>query len=246
MSKRNRLLILGANSDMAIGIAREFSEKGFDLALASRDIEDLKDVASDIHIRSGASCDIYYFDAIEYELHESFLSTVGHFDGVVVAFGYMAEQADAQKDFALAKKMVETNYLGAISILEKIAPIFEAKKSGLIVGISSVAGDRGRKTNYLYGSTKAALSTYLSGLRNRLSVYEDIQVLSVKPGFVATKMTQHLELPALLTATPQKVGKDVYNGYLHDKDVIYTKPIWQLIMLIIKLIPEFQFKKMSI
>lgn len=246
MSKKNRLLILGANSDMAIGIAREFGEKGFDLILASREIDELNAVASDLHIRCGASCDVHYFDATQYELHDEFLKSIGHFDGVVVAFGFMAEQLEAQKDFSLVKKMVETNYLGAISILEKIAPIFEAKKAGLIIGISSVAGDRGRKANYLYGSTKAAFTTYLSGLRNRLSVYEDIQVLNVKPGFVATKMTQHLELPALLTATPQKVGKDVYNGYLHDKDVIYTKPIWQLIMLIIKHIPEFQFKKMSI
>jgi short-subunit dehydrogenase len=111
--------------------------------------------------------------------------------------------------------------------------------------VSSVAGDRGRKANYIYGSAKAAFSTYLSGLRNRL--YENnVQVLTVKPGFVPTKMTEGLDLPPNLTAQPEDVASDIYKAQNKGKNILYTKSIWRLVMLIIKHIPEFIFKKMSI
>ena len=121
----------------------------------------------------------------------------------------------------------------------------EKEKRGFIVGVSSVAGDRGRKANYIYGSAKAGFSAYLSGLRNRL--YESgVHVLTVKPGFVNTKMTEGLDLPPKLTAQPEDVAKDIYRAQQKGKDVLYTKGIWRLVMLIIKYIPEFMFKKMSI
>ena len=121
----------------------------------------------------------------------------------------------------------------------------EKNKNGFIVGVSSVAGDRGRKANYIYGSSKAAFSAYLSGLRNRL-FESKIQVLTVKPGFVATKMTDGLDLPEKLTAQPEEVAKDIFVAQQKGKDILYTKGIWRLIMLIIKHIPEFIFKKLSI
>jgi len=121
----------------------------------------------------------------------------------------------------------------------------ESKRNGFIVGVSSVAGERGRKANYIYGSAKAGFSTYLSGLRNRL--YESgVEVLTVKPGFVATKMTQDLDLPEKLTAEASEVAEDIFNAQQKGKNILYTKWIWKYIMLIIKHIPEFMFKKMSI
>ena len=126
-----------------------------------------------------------------------------------------------------------------------IASDFEQRKSGFIVGITSVAGDRGRKSNYLYGSAKAALTVYLSGLRNRL--YESqVHVMTVKPGFVATKMTEDMDLPEKLTAQPDEVADDIFNSQQKNKNVIYTKWIWRWVMLVIKAIPEWKFKGMSI
>jgi hypothetical protein len=132
-----------------------------------------------------------------------------------------------------------------VSLFNIIANDFEKRRSGFIVGISSVAGDRGRKSNYIYGSAKAALTAYLSGLRNRL--YDaQVHVMTVKPGFVATKMTEGMDLPEKLTAQPEEVAKDIYKAQQKSKDVLYTKSIWRFIMMIITAIPEWKFKGMSI
>ena len=186
------------------------------------------------------------FDITKFETHSDFYNSLEPKPfGVIVAAGYMAEQKECEKNFTKTLNTINVNYTGAVSILNIIANDMEKNKNGFIVGVSSVAGDRGRRTNYIYGSTKAAFSAYLSGLRNRL--YESkIQVLTVKPGFVATKMTQHLDLSAKLTAQPEDVALDIYNAQQKGKDVLYTKGIWRLIMLIIKHIPEFIFKRMSL
>ena len=157
----------------------------------------------------------------------------------------MGDQQRAQKDFKEAKKIIDTNYTGIVSIFNIIANVFEKRKSGFIVGISSVAGDRGRKSNYIYGSAKAALTAYLSGLRNRL-YGSKVHVMTVKPGFVDTKMTKGMDLPEKLTAKPKEVAKDIYIAQQKGKDILYTKWIWKWIMLIIKIIPEWKFKGMSI
>ena len=140
---------------------------------------------------------------------------------------------------------MDTNYTGLVSILNIVANDFEKNKNGFIVGISSVAGDRGRKSNFIYGSAKAAFATYLSGLRNRLFNL-NVHVLTVKPGFVETKMTEGLNLPVKLTAKTEEVANDIFKAQQKGKNVIYTKWFWRYIMLIIKNIPEFYFKKMSI
>jgi short-subunit dehydrogenase len=157
----------------------------------------------------------------------------------------MAEQKIAQNEWNQTLQTINVNYTGALSILNIVANDFEKERRGFIVGVSSVAGDRGRKANYTYGSAKAGFSAYLSGLRNRL--YESgVQVLTVKPGFVNTKMTENLDLPQKLTAEPSDVAEDIYSAQQKGRNTLYTKPIWFFIMLIIKHIPEFIFKKMSI
>ncbi len=240
------VLIIGAKSDIAKATAREYAKNGYNLYLAGRNINELEALQNDIKIRSNVDVDLKEFDITDFNSHEEFFNFLNPKPlGTIVVAGYMAEQKECEIDFTKTLNTINVNYTGAVSILNIVANEYKKGKSGFIVGVSSVAGDRGRKTNYIYGSSKAAFTAYLSGLRNRL--YEsNVNVLTVKPGFVNTKMTEHLDLPAKLTAEPEDVAKDIFNAQQKGKDVLYTKSIWRLIMLIIKHIPEWKFKGMSI
>ena len=163
---------------------------------------------------------------------------------VVCVFGYMGDQLLARTDFDEVRKTIDVNYTGAVSILNVVADDFESRGQGAIIGISSVAGDRGRQSNYMYGSAKAGFTAYLSGLRNRLEK-AGVHVMTVKPGFCRTKMTESLELPAALTAEPEQVASAIFNGLKDKRNVIYTRWMWRWIMLVIKCIPEFIFKKLG-
>src|SRR5574344_3009298 len=240
------VLIIGAKSDIAKEVARKKKKNGYNLYLASRQSEDLKDLANDIKIRSNVEVVLKEFDIAKFETHSDFYNSLEPKPfGVIVAAGYMAEQKECENDFTKTLNTINVNFTGAVSILNIIANDMEKSKNGFIVGVSSVAGDRGRKANYIYGSSKAAFSAYLSGLRNRLHE-SGVKVLTVKPGFVATKMTAGLDLPEKLTANPEDVANDIYTAQQKSKDVLYTKDIWRLVMLIIKHIPEFIFKRMSL
>jgi len=240
------ILIVGAKSDIAKATAREYAKQGYDLYLAARNIGELEAFAKDINIRTKQTVKIIELDILDYESHQQFYEGIKEKPlGVITAVGYLGEQEKAQSDFTEAQKIIDTNYTGVVSLLNIIADDFEKRKSGFIVGISSVAGDRGRKSNYIYGSAKAALTAYLSGLRNRLHDAQ-VQVLTVKPGFVATKMTEDMDLPEKLTAQPEEVAEDIYKAQQKGKNVLYTKWVWKWVMLIIRNIPEWKFKGMSI
>lgn len=240
------ILVLGANSDMALATAGRFARAGYNLYLASRNQVELEKNAADLTLRFGVQARALPFDGRDFVTHQHFYATLAEKpQGVILAFGTMHDQGLAQKDFELAREMVETNYLGAISILEIVAADLAARKSGFIVGVSSVAGGRGRQSNYLYGSSKAGLSAYLGGLRHRLHKF-GVSVLTVKPGFIATKMTAHLDLPPKLTAQPEDVAEAIFKGVEKKKNIIYVKPIWRLIMLIIVHLPEYVFKKTNL
>ena len=157
----------------------------------------------------------------------------------------MAEQDLAQLNFATAHRTLDTNLTAAVSLLEKFAALFEEQRGGFIAAISSVAGDRGRQSNYIYGAAKAGLSTYLSGLRNRLH-NANVQVTTIKPGFLDTAMTWGLPLPGPLVASPEGAGKSIVKAILRGATVIYVPFFWRWIMMIIRYIPEWQFKKMNI
>jgi short-subunit dehydrogenase len=160
-------------------------------------------------------------------------------------FGYLGNQEIAQTDFVEAEKILAINYIGVVLILNIIANDFEARRAGSIIGIGSVAGDRGRQSNYIYGSAKAGFAAYLSGLRNRLT-QSGVQVMTVKPGFARTKMTKGLKLPPIITATPEQIANDIYRAHRAGRDVLYTRWMWQFIMSIIRHIPEFIFKRLSL
>ena len=240
------VLIVGAKSDIAKETARVYAKNGYNLYLAARNTNELEEFAEDLRVRSNNEVELLELDITAFDTHEAFYGSLKERPlGVVVVSGYMNEQHIVEKDWSESLNTINVNYTGAVSLLNIVANDFENERSGFIVGVSSVAGDRGRKANYVYGSAKAAFSTYLSGLRNRL-FESSVHVLTVKPGFVATKMTEDLDLPEKLTAQPTEVAEDIFKAQQAGKNILYTKWIWQYVMLIIKHIPEFIFKKMSI
>jgi len=240
------VLILGASSDMSVAIARKFAEHGYNIQLAARRPDQLKPIQSDLVIRYPVQCSLHAFDALQFSSHQSFFDAlVPKPEVTVCVFGIMDDEEKAFDDWSLTQRMIDTNYTGAVSILTAASKYYITQKSGTIIGISSVAGERGRQSKLIYGSAKAAFSAYLSGLRNKL-YKQNIHVLTVKPGFVYTRMTENIALPKPLTAHPAEVAQAVYNAAEKKKNVIYVKWFWRYIMTIIKSIPEFQFKKMNL
>ena len=237
------VLIVGSKSDIGRAVARAYASEGYDLYLASRDADDNQDLAKDIRVRFDTQAECIELDILDFETHRNCYETLGAKPiGVITVVGYLGSQDSAQSDFLEAKKIIDTNYTGIVSFLNVVANNFEDRGSGFIVGITSVAGDRGRKSNYIYGSSKAGLSAYLSGLRNRLSS-ANVQVLTVKPGFVNTKMTAGMDLPSALTVQPDDVAKAIIKAHKRNRNVIYVHRSWRWIMLVVKCIPEFIFKK---
>ena len=240
------VLILGAGSDMAVAIARQFAGEKYDIQLAARNAASLYALQQDLQIRHHIKATSHAFDATDFAIHAPFYAALPvKPDLTICVFGYLGEQEKAQSDWTEAARIIHTNYTGAVSILNIVADDYAAKGNGTIIGISSVAGERGRQSNYIYGSAKAGFTAYLSGLRNRL-FHKGVHVLSVQPGFVYTRMTEHLKLPALLTAQPEQVAASVYRAAKAKKNTVYTKWFWRYIMLIIKSIPEGMFKKMKL
>lgn len=237
------ILVLGATSDIGFAIAKKFAEEKYDIQLAARNIDQLKPFQSDLQIRYGVICSIHSFDAINFDTHTFFYNALTPKPDITVyVIGYMTDNEKAISNWNETLKTIHSNYTGAVSILNIVAADYALKRAGIIIGISSVAGNRGRQSNYIYGSAKAAFTTYLSGLRNKL-FHEKVHVMTVLPGFVYTKMTEHLQLPKLLTAKPDEVAKAVYKGVQKKQNSIYVKWFWKWIMLIITSIPESIFKK---
>lgn len=237
------VLLLGATSDMAVAMARTMAAKGYDIQLAARNSGRLKPLQGDITVRYGVNCTVHEFDATAFATHHDFYYSLNPKPDVVICvFGYMSDNVAACKNWDEASKMINSNYTGAVSVLNIVAEDFAVRKSGTIVGISSVAGERGRQSNYIYGSAKAGFTAYLSGLRNRM-YHCGVHVVSVLPGFVDTKMTAGLNLPPLLTANTQQVADAVEKAIRKKQNIVYVKCFWKWIMAIIKNIPESIFKK---
>jgi len=241
------ILILGATSAIARATAAAFAARGAALYLASRNLDELRRIAADLRLRHGVAVHYGLFDAEVTETHEAFLQAVikemQGISGVVLAFGYLGDQ-QAARNFDVGAKIIASNFTGAASILSHCANYFEPLKRGFIIGISSVAGDRGRQSNYVYGAAKGALSLYLQGLRNRLFA-SGVRVITIKPGFVDTAMT--FGLPGLfLVASPQSIGERIVRTLDKSADVVYLPWFWRYIMLIIQHIPEPVFKRLKL
>jgi len=239
----DRVLILGATSDIARALAVKFANEGYDLHLAARETGRLSDLKMEIMKKNNVDVNSLIFDAVSYADHSSFYSSLNPKPDIAICvFGYLGNQTTAQNEFSETKKIIETNLTGAISILNIIANDFEQRKTGTIIGVSSVAGDRIRRSNYIYGCAKAGFTAYLSGLRSRL-FRSAVHVMTVKPGFVKTKMTKNLDLPKLITSNPERVAKDIFKAFQKRNDILYTIKIWKYIMTVVKIIPERLFRK---
>ena len=231
---------------MAQAIAKKFAAEGWSLTLAALEPDLLEPIAGDLRVRTSTPVEAVEFDATDFASHRAFYDGLATKpDAVICVFGYMGDQMAARTDFEEVRRTIDINFTGAVSILNIVADDFEKRGHGAIAGISSVAGDRGRQSNYVYGSAKAGLTTYLSGLRSRLT-RSGVHVMTVKPGFCRTKMTEHLDLPAALTADPEQVAKAVFKGLEKKRNVIYILWMWRWIMLVIQHIPESLFKKMGL
>ncbi len=244
------ILILGATSGIAKALNLELASAGHRLILAGRDATQLQRLADDVKIRHNVTVTAEPFDALDFDSHPRFLNKVladfgGKLDGVVLCYGYMVDQPVTETDFAAARRTIDVNYTSAVSILHLIAAHMESQKTGWIAAISSVAGDRGRQSNYTYGSSKAALTAFLQGLRNRLTK-SNVHVLTIKPGFVDTAMTVGKVNPnSPIVAKPEKVARDIARAIRRRKNVLYTPWFWRIIMTIVCSVPERVFKRMK-
>lgn len=239
-------LILGAKSAIAKAIAVELSKQQVNLLLASRNANELRDFKIELESKFANKILLLEFDALAFDTHQTFFEQLSvSVDAAFCVFGFLGEQKKAETNRVEMFRILETNYTGAVSILEIIAGQFEKKKQGLIVGVSSVAGERGRQSNYFYGSSKAGFTAYLSGLRNRLHK-SNVHVLTIIPGYVKTAMTSNLELPPVVSTSPDFVAKAIIKAITSNRNVIYVPGIWKSIMLVIKLMPESIFKKLKL
>ena len=244
----SRVCIFGATSAIAEAVARLYAAQGAELLLCGRDEQRLSAIASDLKVRGARDCKIQQYDAADMDAQsaaaEQAWQAYNGLDVVLIAHGTLSDQMACQQDDAVARRELDINFVSAVALLTPLANQFEKQGFGSIAVISSVAGDRGRQSNYLYGSAKAGLSAFLSGLRNRLH-HCGVQVLTIKPGFVDTPMTAHLDKGALW-AQPEQVAKQIHKAIGGSRSVIYTPGIWWAIMLIIKHIPEVVFKRLNL
>lgn len=243
---RASVLILGARSDIGLAIAHRYAAEGHPIRLAARRVARLEDDRADIATRHGVEVTLHELDALDLDGHAAFLDGLPDLPVVAVsAIGLMGDQAVSAADPRAATEVLRSNFEGPASLFSHLANRMEARGSGLLIGVSSVAGERGRATNYVYGAAKAGFTAFLSGLRNRLAK-RGVHVLTVLPGFVATRMTEGMDLPAKLTAAPAEVAEAVFRAGQTQRNTLYVKPVWRLIMAIIRAIPEALFKRMKL
>ncbi len=238
------MLILGATSDIARACARLFAREGWDLCLAGRRADALHALAQELAPTS-RRIDCVPFDALAPEQHPALWASIAdRIDAVLCAVGLLGDQIEARHDADAADRILRANFTGLVPLLSLAANTFERRGCGLIIGISSVAGDRGRASNYLYGSAKAGFTAFLSGLRARLA-RRGVHVLTVKPGLVDTPMIACRTLPRLLVASSELVARDIVKAVQRKRAVLYTPWYWRGIMFAVRLLPERLFARLK-
>jgi short-subunit dehydrogenase len=243
---RAPILIFGGRSDIGLATARKFAENGHPIQLVGRNIETLQPEKSDIELRYRVPVTLYRCDVLDGDARAACIAGLDPLPEVAVcAVGLLGDQTTSERDLEAALAVMRTNYEGPALFLAEVANRFAVRGSGTLVGISSVAGERGRAPNYVYGSAKAGFTAFLSGLRNRLAG-RGVHVVTVLPGFVATRMTEGMKLPRALTASPEDVATAIVRAVTKRRNVIYVLPVWAAIMRMIRLIPESLFKRMKI
>ena len=240
--------MLGATSSIAIATMRQLAGPNTRFMLVARNRDRLTAVAQDLHTRGALEVDTWVMDLDDTAAHEEMLASAAErlqrIDLALIAHGVLGDQQAAEADFEAAAAVLHTNFISAVSLLTWLGNYFQAQRGGTLAVVSSVAGDRGRKSNYVYGASKAALNVFLEGLRNRID-RDGVQVLTIKPGFVATPMTAHVAKNALF-ASPQQVARGICKAIEQRRDVAYVPWFWAVIMLLVRSIPSRFFKKMNL
>ncbi len=240
------VLILGATSDIGRALAHEYAGAGAPLHLAARNAERLAQERDDLAARYGVEVTVHAFDVLDPEQDDALLKALDPLPAITICVvGLMEDQGELQADVQRSERVLQANFNGPVRLLGRIANAYESRGSGTIVGVSSVAGDRGRATNYVYGSAKAGMTAWLSGLRNRLHG-TGVRVMTVKPGFVRTRMTEGMDLPGALTASAEEIAGQIRRAEQGGREVLYYRRVWRPIMWIIRMIPEPIFKRLSI
>jgi decaprenylphospho-beta-D-erythro-pentofuranosid-2-ulose 2-reductase len=239
--------VLGATSSIAIATMRRLVSPTTHFMLVARNSDRITAVAQDLITRGALAVDTWVMDLDDTTAHGEMLAAASErltkIDMALIAHGVLGDQHAAEADFEVAAAILHTNFISTVSLVTWLANYFQNQHSGTLAVISSVAGDRGRKSNYVYGASKGALNIFLDGLRNRID-REGVQVLTIKPGFVATPMTAHVPHNALF-ATPDQVALGILKAIERRKDVVYVPWFWFWIMTLVCAIPGSRFKKMN-
>ena len=244
-----RVLIIGASSAIAAACARCWAAQGSEFFLVARDAEKLEQTAADLRAVGAAAVNCHRMEANDVAAHgamlEHCLAALPQIDIALIAHGTLPDQQRCEQEVDTALREFANNATSTIALLTLLANQFDRQRGGCLAVISSVAGDRGRPSNYLYGTAKAAVSTFCEGLRARLAKV-GVAVVTIKPGFVDTPMTRGLPLPAALVATPQQVARRIVAGLERGASVVYAPAFWWLIMLVIRSIPQPVFKRLNL
>jgi decaprenylphospho-beta-D-erythro-pentofuranosid-2-ulose 2-reductase len=244
-----KILIIGATSAIAEAAARIFAARGDALFLVARNADRLQTIKADLDVRGAVRTATATLDVADFSAHQAIIDQaereLGGLDTVLIAHGTLSDQGECEKSVDALRREFDVNALSTMALLTTLANTFEARKAGTLAVISSVAGDRGRQSNYVYGSAKAAVSTFLSGLRQRLAK-SDVNVLTIKPGFVDTPMTAAIANKGALWAKPDQIAAGIVYAIDKRRNIVYLPWFWQPIMLVIKHIPEFVFKKIKL
>lgn len=246
--KLHNIIVIGATSGIAQAVCRLLAERHCRLLLAARDADKLAAVEADLKVRGAEVVGTGLADLTDTASHAELIASawqlLGSVDAAIIAYGVLGDQKEGERNWEAAAAILNVNFTSVASLVMHLANRFEKQGFGQIVAIGSVAGDRGRKTNYLYGAAKGAVETLLEGVRHRLAP-QGIEVLLVKPGFVDTPMTAHLPRSPLF-ASADKVARSIVSGMDKGKSTIYVPFFWRPIMLIIRLLPEPIFNRLSI
>lgn len=244
-----RILIIGATSAIAKATARRWARDGHELYLVGRDRDHLQEIAGDLKVRGARSVQTATLDVNDFARHAPVIDTaigaLGALDVALIAHGTLGDQKACEQDFQAALQELNTNAISVISLLTHLSNRFEAQKQGSLVVIGSVAGDRGRQSNYVYGTAKSAVATFMQGLRNRLHK-SGVQVLTIKPGFVDTPMTAAFDKKGPLWCSPDVIARAILRGIAKQRDVVYAPWFWWGVMAIIRSVPERIFKRLSL
>ena len=241
------IVIVGANSAIAKATARLYAEKGHAFFLAGRNEAALSELANDLRVRGASKADYRCLDVLDGDEHAELVSAASdaleRIDVVLISHGSLPDQARCEDDFELAQRELAINGTSVVSLAGRFANTLKQQEHGVLAVVTSVAGDRGRQPNYLYGAAKSLVSTYLQGLRGRLLPY-GVHVVDIRPGLVDSPMTAHMEKGPLWT-TPEQVASRIVKAVYKQRHTVYAPGYWRIIMAVVRSIPDFLFKRMK-